>query len=138
MSLKRRCTNTAKEPHNSYGLREAKCGCSAGALATPQDRGLFGDMFGAMNALFGGLAFAGIIYTILLQRVELSSNVAAAERTARLSAISALLTAYAERSRYMDSRAAPQSGKVADLQSKIDLLAQRLEGELASSGESNA
>lgn len=35
-------------------------------------RGTFGDMFGAVNALFSGLAFAGIIYTITLQRQELS------------------------------------------------------------------
>jgi len=35
------------------------------------DRGTFGDMFGAANALFSGLAFAGIIWTILLQRNEL-------------------------------------------------------------------
>lgn len=36
------------------------------------DRGTFGDTFGAINALFSGLAFAGIIYTILLQRKELA------------------------------------------------------------------
>jgi hypothetical protein len=35
------------------------------------DRGTFGDTFGAINSLFSGLAFAGIIYTILLQRREL-------------------------------------------------------------------
>lgn len=34
-------------------------------------RGLFGDMFGAVNTLFSGLAFAGVIYAILLQREEL-------------------------------------------------------------------
>ncbi len=34
-------------------------------------RGTFGDKFGAINALFSGLAFAGIIATILLQRREL-------------------------------------------------------------------
>ena len=34
-------------------------------------RGQFGDVFGVVNALFSGLAFAGIIYTILLQREEL-------------------------------------------------------------------
>ena len=33
--------------------------------------GIFGDMFGAVNSLFSGLAFAGIIITILLQRNEL-------------------------------------------------------------------
>ncbi|TWI77943.1 hypothetical protein IQ13_4185 [Lacibacter cauensis] len=32
----------------------------------------FGDMFGSINALFSGLALAGIILTILLQRKELS------------------------------------------------------------------
>lgn len=35
------------------------------------DPGEFGDMFGAANALFSGLAFAGLIYAIWLQRVEL-------------------------------------------------------------------
>jgi len=34
-------------------------------------RGMFGDMFGAVNALFSGLAFAGVIYAILLQSKEL-------------------------------------------------------------------
>jgi hypothetical protein len=35
------------------------------------ERGQFGDMFGAVNALFSGLAFGGIILTILLQKEEL-------------------------------------------------------------------
>lgn len=35
-------------------------------------RGTFGDMFGAVNALFSGLAFAGLIYTIAVQRQELA------------------------------------------------------------------
>ena len=35
------------------------------------DRGTFGDLFGAVNALFSGLAFVGLIYTILLQRKDL-------------------------------------------------------------------
>jgi hypothetical protein len=34
-------------------------------------RGIFGDMFGAANALFSGLAFAGVLYAILLQRADL-------------------------------------------------------------------
>jgi len=33
-------------------------------------RGTFGDQFGAVNALFTGLAFAGVIYAIFLQRHE--------------------------------------------------------------------
>lgn len=36
------------------------------------DHGTFGDMFGAVNALFSGLAFGTLIYTIFLQRHELS------------------------------------------------------------------
>lgn len=36
------------------------------------EAGTFGDMFGAVNALFSGLAFAGLIYTIAVQRQELS------------------------------------------------------------------
>lgn len=37
-----------------------------------EERGQFGDMFGAVNALFSGLAFAGLIITLILQREELS------------------------------------------------------------------
>lgn len=39
-----------------------------------QYRGQFGDQFGAVNALFSGLAFAGIIFTILLQRRDLKET----------------------------------------------------------------
>lgn len=37
----------------------------------PTERGTIGDMFGSINALFSGLALAGIILTIYLQRKEL-------------------------------------------------------------------
>jgi len=37
-------------------------------------RGLFGDKFGAVNALFSGLAFAGIIFTIFLQRRDIDQT----------------------------------------------------------------
>ncbi|ENK1257723.1 hypothetical protein AB2066_004338 [Vibrio vulnificus] len=39
---------------------------------TPEVRGTIGDMFGAVNALFSGFAFLGVIYAILLQRTELA------------------------------------------------------------------
>ena len=35
-------------------------------------RGTVGDTFGAVNALFSGLAFAGLIYALMLQQQELS------------------------------------------------------------------
>ena len=37
-----------------------------------ETRGQLGDSFGGLNTLFSGLAFSGIIFTILLQRRELS------------------------------------------------------------------
>lgn len=43
-------------------------------------RGTFGDKFGAINALFSGLAFAGLIATILLQRRELAETREAFEK----------------------------------------------------------
>lgn len=40
-------------------------------ISGPSEQGQFGDMFGSVNALFSGLALAGIIFTILLQKDEL-------------------------------------------------------------------
>jgi hypothetical protein len=36
------------------------------------ERGVFGDMFGAVNALFSGMAFGTLIYTAWLQKEELA------------------------------------------------------------------
>lgn len=36
-----------------------------------EQRGAFGDSFGAVNALFTGLAFAGLLFTIFLQQREI-------------------------------------------------------------------
>lgn len=40
-------------------------------IENPQEQGVFGDKFGAINALFSGLAFAGLIITLILQKTEL-------------------------------------------------------------------
>jgi predicted aspartyl protease len=101
------------------------------AIPEPQNRGLFGDTFGAMNALFSGLAFAGIVYTILVQRSEITSSASATERAARLSAMSVLVAAYTERARYLDSRASPDSRLVQSYQAKLEKLGTDLEVELA-------
>ncbi len=37
-----------------------------------EDKSALGDMFGSINSLFSGLAFGGIIITILLQKKELT------------------------------------------------------------------
>lgn len=41
-------------------------------ISDSAEQGQFGDQFGAVNALFSGLAFAGLIFTIILQKNELS------------------------------------------------------------------
>ncbi len=40
-------------------------------ISSPEERGTFGDMFGTVGALFSGLAFAGVIVTMLQQKEEL-------------------------------------------------------------------
>src|SRR5690606_1007550 len=42
-----------------------------GANRNSEVMGITGDAFGAINALFSGLAFSGLIYAILLQKEEL-------------------------------------------------------------------
>ena len=46
------------------------CGAAWIAFATKSNQQPL-DLFGALNALFSGLAFTGVIFTILLQREEL-------------------------------------------------------------------
>lgn len=41
---------------------------------TSTERGTFGDMFGALNAMFSGLAFLGVVAAIYLQQVELRAQ----------------------------------------------------------------
>nr|WP_323778395.1 putative phage abortive infection protein [Amylibacter sp.] len=36
------------------------------------DRGTFGDVFGAVNSIFTGMAFIGVVYSIAMQREELA------------------------------------------------------------------
>lgn len=41
---------------------------------TPQNAGLFGDSFGALNAIFSGLAFSALLVTIFQQQKEISEQ----------------------------------------------------------------
>lgn len=43
------------------------------SYCTMEKRGQFGDMFGGANALFSGLAFAAIFYTLHLQQKEMTT-----------------------------------------------------------------
>lgn len=55
----------------SWQYIDSKVMSDVESLSNHEVRGLFGDKFGAVNALFSALAFAGIIFTILLQKREL-------------------------------------------------------------------
>jgi hypothetical protein len=71
-------------------------------------RGTFGDMFGALNAVFAGLAFMALVFALLMQQEELSlqrkqleltrqelqKSAEAQQLVAKLQAISALLMSY--------------------------------------------
>lgn len=64
-----------------------------------ESRGVFGDSYGVLNALFSGLAFAGVITALFLQHTEISESQQEIEKTvkaiaagAQLTALSALLT----------------------------------------------
>ena len=91
-----------------------------------QDRSNFGEMFGSVNTLFSGLAFAGVIYTILLQRHELESQRESQEKsehlmvlTARLSALNSLVEATSRRLTDMKERRDP-AHEIAPVKTELD------------------
>lgn len=53
-------------------------------LTSLPEFGAFGDSFGVLSSLFSGLAFAGLIVTILQQQKQLNSITKEQERTATL------------------------------------------------------
>lgn len=64
-------TNPIKIPAIIIAIVLALWGLLGWIASGQEEPGPFGDMFGFSNSLFSGLAFAGIIYTIYLQRQEL-------------------------------------------------------------------
>ena len=57
-------------------------------------RGVFGDQFGAVNALFSGLAFSGVIVTLLLQQREIKRQSYSLQRQQFESGLFHLLSMY--------------------------------------------
>lgn len=68
------------------------------------DKSTLGDTFTGISSLFSGLAFAGIIYTIIVQRKEMRRQNEEFKRTTKLTALSALLDAYTESCHYWYSQ----------------------------------
>jgi len=62
-------------------------------------RGNFGNMFGCVGSLFSGLAMAGVIFTIILQKRALQEQSELSLLSARLSALSSLVNGFNEKSK---------------------------------------
>ena len=60
------------------------------------DRGTMGDMFGAVNSLFSGLAFAALLLTIFQQRQEIKLNRIAIDQNRKELAKSAVAQHHAQ------------------------------------------
>jgi len=103
--------------------------------------GIFGDSFGPLTSLFSGLAFAGVIITILLQKEQLEEQRNEIAKGTKLAALTALLNTskaqLTEVQRDIESRSqVPNSiaEKEKELLSKIDTLTKALEEILEKSG----
>jgi hypothetical protein len=84
----------------------------------PTDPAQFGDMFGAANALFSGLALLGVVYTILLQSREIRQNqheIAIAQELAAAAALFEYYNIKISSLRNAIAREAPDKSALTDL-----------------------
>ncbi|MDM8566190.1 hypothetical protein QUF74_11130 [Candidatus Halobeggiatoa sp. HSG11] len=91
-----------------------------------EKRGTFGDMFGAINALFSGLAFAGVIYAILLQRKELALQREELTLTRKELARSAQAQELSEKSLKKQANSFIISSQISAINSLIDIYSKEL------------
>ncbi len=76
------------------GLWAATCCIASNKLPKNpgiSDYGQFGDTFGSLNALFSGLAFAGVVWSLFIQREDLNSSIKAQRLHARIAGLAAML-----------------------------------------------
>ena len=79
----------------------------------------YSDTFNVVNALFSGLAFAGLICTILLQQTEIERQSAEINKSNKMAYLSILLNFYSqEEAKYLTSDDV-LSGKARELKEKI-------------------
>lgn len=84
-----------------------------------QERGQFGDMFGTLNPFFSGLAFIGLIYTILVQREENTKQIVAVQETNRLTSLATLISIYSEDEEKYKGNDADKSEKARVMKEKL-------------------
>jgi hypothetical protein len=85
-----------------------------------EDRGVFGDSFGAVNALFSGLAFSALIYTVHLQRKELGLQRKELEMTRAELSRSATAQEASERALTQQAKALESAAKLNAVSSVIE------------------
>lgn len=88
-------------------------------LYSREDRGTIGDMFGAVNSLFSGLAFAALIYTVFMQREELALQREDLKETREELKRSATAQEASEKALYAQAKAAAQSANLAAVNSLL-------------------
>jgi len=66
-----------------------------GIFGEPKTLSESGDMFGGVNALFSGLALAGVIYAVILQTVDVKTNQKNLEKSIEANRVSSELVALA-------------------------------------------
>lgn len=71
-----------------FGLQIAYAFILICCLSKWEERSSFGEMFGGINTFFSGLAFAGLLYTILVQQSEIQSQKQELERTLQIQSLS--------------------------------------------------
>lgn len=90
------------------------------ALPNWAERGQFGDVFGAVNALFSGLAFAGLIFAILLQREDLELQRQELTLTRQALTRAALAQEQSEAALRAQSESAAKSSRLATINFLLD------------------
>lgn len=91
-------------------------------------RGTFGDMFGAVNSLFSGLAFLGVVYAIILQKTELSLQRKELELTRNELKKSAEAQERSEKALSIQAKAMEQTALINTLTASIQSLSSRIQG----------
>ncbi|MDE3155040.1 MAG: hypothetical protein KGN76_08045 [Acidobacteriota bacterium] len=100
------------------------------------DRDGFAGMFVVTESLFTGLAFAGVIYTVMLQRRELNMQGEQLALASRLSALATLNGIYSEMAEFLDGRPAELKQRpehataVVDVSRRREILIHELEATL--------
>jgi hypothetical protein len=106
----------------------------ASSIENTEQRGQFGDMFGALNAFFTALAFFGLIYTIFQQnqlitksKEQLTQSKKEFEVQFKIQALTTLINLYQSK---LDKVKAIDHLQANEFQSKINALVSELEKHL--------